>query len=386
MKTMTATSRGKKRGNMDLLDVCCSCREVWEEVLGSIRHAIMVIQPTGKIIFSSPIVEVFLGFSPKELQGESFDRVFTPEDRDLLYPNLLAMVQRNDRFEDELMLMRKDGTRFMAFMVLRPCFDPRREQNMAIVSIQDIDRQKRMEKSFRTSHYEDLVKIANGIAHELRNPLVGIGGFVNRLFKKCENVESHDEYYAHIMANLKRIENLVHKVEMFASLPRPSLTDESAAAIISEAVELSRSRMEGRRIHCELAVDEQALYMDRFLVIRAISILIENAIDAAAEGGVVRIRGNTGPNRYSVVVADNGSGIPPQDLPHIFAPFFSTKPDGVGIDLALVKRIVEAHGGQVAVESTPREGSVFTLHFPIERRRSIRSSRILVWEGAEPPG
>ncbi|MBW2168958.1 MAG: hypothetical protein JRG69_06820, partial [Deltaproteobacteria bacterium] len=73
---------------------------------------------------------------------------------------------------------------------------------------------------------------------------------------------------------------------------------------------------------------------------------------------------------------DAGSGISPENLPFIFNPFFSTKADRAGIDLPVVKRIMESHGGQIEVSSKPEEGTTFVLQFPLERRRSIRISRL----------
>jgi PAS domain S-box-containing protein len=363
---------------MDLLAVCCKCREVWEEVLGSIQQAIMVVEAEGRIVFGSPMVEKYLGFSIDELLGQELSTIFTPEDRKILCPNLICLIRKNELFEDELMLMRKDGSRFMAFMGLRPCFDPKDGQAIAIVSIQDIDRQKRMEKAFHTTHYEDLIKIANGIAHELRNPLVGIGGFVNRLYKKCEKVPDHQEYYGHIMTNLRKIETLVKKVELFASLPKPSMTDQCSKELISKAVEPYLEKIEERGIELDLRIEEQRLRMDGHMVIKAISILLENALDVVPEGGRIGVSSKSADKRYFIAVEDNGSGILPRDLPYIFNPFFSTKSDGAGIDLALVKRIAEGHGGQIKVESAPGQGSIFTLEFPVERRRAIRTQRLVV--------
>lgn len=363
---------------MDLLDVCCNCREVWEEVLVSIQQAILVIRDDGRIAFGSPMVDKLLGFSPHELVGKELSAIFTPEDMHILYPNLLSKIGRDELFEDELMLMRKDESRFMAFMILRPCFDPKDRQAIAIISIQDIDRQKQMEKAFQTTHYEDLIKIANGIAHELRNPLVGIGGFVNRLYKKCAVVHDYHEYYGHIMTNLRKIETLVKKVELFATLPKPSLTDQCTTEIVARAVEPYLQKIEGRRIDFDLEVEEQALRMDGDMVVKVISILLENALDVVPVGGRIGIRSSAAGNRCMISVEDSGSGILPQDLPYIFNPFFSTKPDGAGIDLALAKRIAEGHGGQIRVESKPGKGSTFSLELPVERRRSIRTARLIV--------
>lgn len=361
---------------MDLLAACCNCREVWEEVLVSIQQALLVVRSQGTIVFGSPIVQKFFGYSNEELTGKELSTLFTPEDSGILYPNLLSMIERNEFFEDELMLVRKDGSRFVAFLVLRPCYDPESRQSIAIISIQDIDKQKKIERAFRTSHYEDLIKIANGIAHELRNPLVGIGGFVNRLYKKCEVAHSHPEYYTHIMTNLRKIETLVKKVELFASLPRPNLADQTMTELVSEAIQTYSGRIEERKIELSLNIESCALKLDGGMVTRAVSILLENALDATPEGGSIKIESKISNNRYILSVEDNGTGIEPEDLPYIFNPFFSTKPSGAGIDLALAKRIAEGHGGQIAVESALGRGSVFILEFPIERRRQIRRERL----------
>lgn len=361
---------------MDLLHVCCNCRDVWEEVLLSIPQAIVVARADGQIVFASAAVEKQMGFLPHELTGKDLSTILTPEDWTYLYPNLLSLTQRQEIFEDELMLMRKDKTRFMAFMVLRPCFDPIEGDTIAIISIQDIDRQKQMEKSFRQNHYEDLVSIANGIAHELRNPLVGIGGFVNRLFKTCETIHNHSEYYGHIMTNLNKIENLIKKVESYARLPKPNFADLFTTRLIERAIEPNLERIKQRDIHLDVDVDEHHLRMDGDMLTRAVSILIENAVDALPTGGRLQVQCKVHNNRCTIVVADNGSGILPQDLSSIFNPLFSTKPDGAGIDLALAKRIAENHGGKIRVESKYGEGSTFRIELPVERRRSIRTNRL----------
>ena len=78
-----------------------------------------------------------------------------------------------------------------------------------------------MKKISNENNYEDLVKVANGVAHELRNPLVGIGGFVKRLYDKCQAVHEHSDYYDHVIRNLRKIEIIISKVEFLAKLHKP---------------------------------------------------------------------------------------------------------------------------------------------------------------------
>jgi len=361
---------------MDLLQACSNSQEFLDEILASIQEAVIVTDLEGHILFASPVVEKVLEFIPDELEGRDLSVIFTPEDLDNLYPNLLYMARENRPFEGELMLVRKNETRLFAFMVVRSYFDPGQNKTVIIVCIQDIDKEKQLEKTFSESNYEDLIQIANGIAHELRNPLMGIGGFVNRLFKSNSGIPDHAKYYEYIINNLKKIEELVGKVEFFASLPKPSFAEESIKKLLEEALQPFIQEIEEREIDLTISMEEMILLVDKELVTRLFSILIENALDALPDGGRILIRSELDGIQGKIYVSDTGSGISPRDIPHIFNPFFSTKADGAGIDLATAKRIIGTHGGRIQVTSKQGEGTSFLLLFPMERRHPMRTSRL----------
>ena len=360
---------------MDLLEACCNSRELWDETLLCIQHAIIATDVGGKILFCGPSVEKVLGFSPRELTGKDFSTVLTSEDKACLYPNLLYLVRNNRVFEGELMLSHKNGHPFIAYVIIRPHFGPSQPQAMAIISLQDIDKRKQLEKAIKETHYDDLIKIANGIAHELRNPLVGIGGFAARLFKSSDDNPDRPKYYDHIVTNLKKIENLVQKVELFVKLPTPSFEEEWTEKIMEGALEPYLRLFEERGITPAVNVEKTVLFVDANLIMWAISILVENALDALPSGGRIHFHGETRENHFAIHVTDSGSGISSEDISSIFNPFFSTKPHGAGIDLAIVKRIARIHGGEVGVRSSGGE-TTFSITLPIERRRSIRISLV----------
>ncbi|MCE5243828.1 MAG: ATP-binding protein [Syntrophobacteraceae bacterium] len=368
---------------MDLLKSCCSSVELWEDLLSSIQQVILVSNLEGTILFASTTSDKELGYTPRELTGRDLSLIFTREDLDCLYPNLLYLVRNDRAFEGELMLVRSDGTRFMAFMVVRPGFDPDEGRPIAIVTIQNIDKLKHLEKIAPTTYYQDLVKIASGIAHEIRNPLVGVGGFVNRLVKTCDISGDAGRYYQVIMSNLSKIDNLIRKVEFFSQLPRPDFAEAPLVGVIDEALLPYMLTIEEHKVGLETRVDGTVLCVDRNLLARAVSILVENALDAMPDGGRITITNEVKGSHCFIHVQDTGKGIAAGDLPFVFNPFFSTKSDGAGIDLAVVKRIVESHGGSVEVRSNRGEGATFVLRFPMERRRRIRVSLL---EELEPGG
>ena len=178
-----------------MLNTYYNASEIADIVLSYIPHTIMVTDSDGQILSVSEGIKKVLGFVPEELEGQKLSRIFTPEDIPFFYGNLFSMVKDRKPFEGQVMLMRKDRSRFFAFMVIRPGTDSNVQRNIVLVYVQDIDREKRIEKTLRENQYEDLVKIASGVAHELRNPLMSIGGFISRLYKSCRSVGEHDRYY-----------------------------------------------------------------------------------------------------------------------------------------------------------------------------------------------
>ncbi len=362
---------------MDMLEACCNSRELLDEILTTIKDAIIIADLQGHILFASPVVKKVVGYESSELEGGNLSVIFTPEDLRYFYPNLLHMAQKDMPFEGELMLLRKNGTRFFAFIAFKSYFDPSQDRAIIAACIQDIDKEKQLEKTFRESHYEDLVQIANGIAHEIRNPLMGIGGFINRIFKSGKVIHDQEEYYGYIINNLNKIEDLVKKVDFFASLPRPSLSEESIKELVEKAMEPFQQEIKDRRIDLDIHVERMILIVDNDLISSVFSILIANALDAISDEGGITIYNEITAIHCKICVSDTGSGISPKDMPHIFNPFFSTKADGAGIDLATAKRIMDNHSGRIEVASKKDEGTTFTLQFPLERRQPLRISSLL---------
>lgn len=359
---------------MKLVKTCEKYPTFLEDVLASLNQAVLLADINGDIFYSTQIAEQLFGYTASRFSGAKLSIIFTDEDLTYLYPNLLYLARKQQPFEGEVMLKRKNGTKFFAFLSFRPCLDEEKESAIIIACVQDIEKQKQFEKAMRETHFEDMVKIANGIAHELRNPLVGIGGFVKRLHGTCsaEGNHEHEKYYEYIFNNLKRIENLVKKIDYLVTLPKPVFKDEPITSMVENAVDPFREEIQNRNISFLSDVEDRNLLVDGTLIARTISILIENSLEAIKDGGSIKIASRADDSYYEIHVKDNGHGISKEDLPYIFNPFFSTNPTGAGIDLAVVKRIMESHNGTVEAKSQPGEETAFILRFPFERRRPIR--------------
>ncbi|HOI96738.1 MAG TPA: ATP-binding protein, partial [Syntrophobacter fumaroxidans] len=342
----------------------------------SIKEAIILSDTAGRVLSASPAVERILGYEPHELEGRGISLLFTSEDISCLCPNILHLAVKHRRFDGELMLVRKDGSRFVCSMSVECHVDPKEGKQVLLFCVEDVEKRRELERTAAGSHYQDLIKIANGIAHEIRNPLVSLGGFLNRIYKTRSGDDELMKYHDISMRSLRRIENLIAKVELFARLPTPQLEETVIRDLIEELTKSYEDELRKRKIALHLTLDDAVLLVDRNLIAKALAIIVENAIQVLPGGGRIEILSRSMSDQYELSVADNGPGISADDLPYVFNPFFSTRPDGVGIDLAVVRRVAETHGGCVGVISSPGEGATFYLRLPVERRRSIRTMRL----------
>ena len=348
---------------------------VMNTTLHSIGHGVVVCDSGGRIIFANPAAEHMFNAGLGQMVGLALSTLFMPDDQHMLYSNLLHMGQTCQEFEGELMMLRTDGGTFFAYLTLRTCPDDPEtpeDEGLIILGIQDIDQRKRLEKILEKTHYDELISIADNIAHELRNPLMGIGGFVTRMYKSCPLGVDQEQYYRYILGNLQRIEDLVKKVRQLVNLPLPEYGPERLSELVERALANLREEAARRRVRLITQVEDFTLRVDGGLITKAIAILVDNALEAIGQDGEIRITGFKQGGVCRLTVRDNGPGISEADLPNIFNPFFTTKAKGVGIDLALVRRIMELHRGKVEVHSSLGQGASFELEAPIERRRSIR--------------
>lgn len=346
-------------------------KEINKEILFSVQNAVIITDPQGTILDANSRVREVFGYTAEGLTGKSISILFTPEDQDYLYPNLLYLADHAEVYEDEVMLLRRNKARFFADVRLSSIRNA--ETNLNFFSIIDIDKAKKMEKVFNQINYEDLVKLANGVAHEIRNPLVGIGGFLRKLYKSCVASVEDEEYYNLIHSNLKKIEGIVEKVEFFAGMPDPVLKKVGIQEIIDKVMQELQEIIINTGCNLELEIEPFEMMADPIFLNRAMKILLENSLDACQENPQIIIRAFTDDNKCKIMVKDNGRGIPSDVLPYIFHPFFSTKADGAGIDLSILKRIVDNHQGRIGVESQKGKGTSFNIEIPLERRKKIRT-------------
>lgn len=209
-------------------------------------------------------------------------------------------------------------------------------------------------------------ELARVLAHEIKNPLTPIQLSVQQL---CDSYEGDDDRYARLAATTREIvdeeieslRKLTREFSDFARAPRPNFDLASPEALARDIASLYRESAES-----DLDTLPGEFYLDREKLKRAVINLLDNAIAAAGGEGTVRfsLKADSGSFRY--VVEDSGPGVPDDQRERVFEPYFTTKSNGVGLGLPLVKTTCEQHGGGVTLDRSPELGGArFTLTVPL---------------------
>ncbi len=228
--------------------------------------------------------------------------------------------------------------------------------------VRDITELKRIRERLATAErMAALGEVAAKVAHEIRNPLVSIGGFAQRLENKLEG--NLREYATIISREVKRLEDILRDILGFVREVRLSTVEVDINGLIRDVFSLVESEVTERGITVETsfsAVPPVRLDMDRMK--EAFLNIVNNSIQAVGNHGRITAATYASNSHVVVEISDTGKGITEKDMPFIFDPFYTTKPTGTGLGLAITRRIVEEHKGRIEVRSRPEEGTTVRVY------------------------
>ncbi len=212
------------------------------------------------------------------------------------------------------------------------------------------------------------------ISHQLKTPLAALNIYMGLIQDEAEELPTIQEFSRLSEQELDRIEGLVQNLLKITKLDAGMIVLEKSLENVSEIAEsvkkhfLFRASQEGKEI-CLSGSGETAFLCDRSWMIEAIGNLVKNALDHTGEGDCIRMEWWVAASIVQITIKDNGSGIYPEDLHHIFKRFYRSRyskdTQGIGLGLPLAKAIVEAHNGTIEVDSTLGRGTSFTMNFLI---------------------
>ena len=238
-----------------------------------------------------------------------------------------------------------------------------------VILFRDMTETRRLEEEVaRSRRLASLGSLAAGIAHEIRNPLSSIKGFAT-CFRERYRDNPEDREAAEVM--IREVDRLNRVITQLLEFARPLAMERvpaSLTAVVRHALRMveGEAKKKGIAIETDLAeIGEIPLNADRMT--QVFLNLYLNAIAAMEAGGLLRVSlAQRDARTVRVIVADSGIGIPQEDLPRVFDPYFTTRASGTGLGLAIVQKIVEGHGGEVHLESEPGRGTTAVILLPVK--------------------
>jgi signal transduction histidine kinase len=227
------------------------------------------------------------------------------------------------------------------------------------------------ERLRRDEHLAMLGHLASALSHEIRNPLNAIFLHVDVLEEELQEPSPDSPAQlatslADIKTALTRLSDLVQDYLSLARLSTLRREPLAIGAMVESFTVEMQEIVERQRIALHVqgmtSLGEVMLHQNAFR--RVLLNLLQNAMDAMPQGGIITIRGRQDDTSISLEIQDTGVGIPPEQFPLLFTPFHSTRPDGTGLGLYVVQQIVTAHEGEITVTSTPDRGTTFTITLP----------------------
>ena len=337
-------------------------------ILDSIPIGVICLSPERKILQFNPQAEKLTGYGSEEALGRFCGDILHGGYCQSKCPleTILAEGDRVVRFETTI------RTRLDQFvpvaMTSSAMFTPDGMLVGAVEAFEDISRLKELEK--------ERSNLISMLSHDMKSPVVSIGGFARRLMNKdTENLSSQQMNGLKIIRNESdRLESMVNELLEFSRLQTGrfdlNMSPTSLDKVLIDLFEAYQPRVRERGLELKLDLNGNSpiIQADEDRIRRVLTNLIDNALKFSKDRGAITIRLEQAEKETMVMVKDEGIGIDPEDLPYIFGAFFRGRGaetvKGSGLGLAVVKTIVEGHGGSVHIESEPGRGTTLRLHLP----------------------
>ena len=342
-----------------------------ENILTTMPDSLILADVKAKILRVNERFSNFIGYEKEELIGKSITKLCTENEEktcaSLLEELAIERIIRNR----ELAFQSKSGTKLNVFFS-GSIVKSKMGRDIGIVCIiHDITDMKKMEeKLVKTEKLASIGELAGQIGHDLRNPLAGIKNGVYLLKKKDNQLSGakREEVFGWIENAIEDSNRIITSLVDYSS--ELNLRPEQCTPKSLTLYALSNIQVPDHLTVINNTTDDVKMLLDVQSMRKVFTSIIKNAIEASPENGSIRIQSMLKGQNIEISFTDSGIGISESILPKLFAPLVTTKAKGMGMSLAICKRIVEAHGGKIGVESAVGKETTFTINLPIKLSKS----------------
>jgi len=351
-------------------------RAYYDDLLSSLQDAVIILDPGGRVVSVNLAAEELMGLSRSQMSGRPIQELFPAPAplADLVHKTL---EQGRSHAHFDAFLVGGNGRRLPVSASASLISDSEGRTRGVVLVLRDLSRVRELEEQVRRSdRLAALGVLAAGVAHEVRNPLVGVRAAAQLMESEPAFPVALREFTAVIIREVDRLNRLVDDLLTFAGRRPPAIAACDLNRLVDEALRLEEPRLQAVRVavvrQYDPAVPSVAGDADRLL--QVFLNLVRNGAEAMqGRGGELTVR--TRFERLStqcggrpagvVEIADTGPGIPAEARGRLFTPFFTTKDGGTGLGLPISLRIVEEHGGAVEIQSEAGQGTTFRVLLPL---------------------
>ena len=336
-----------------------------DNLVENMPMGLVAIDPEERIASFNQTAESMLKISAGETIGNQLSAVLPASLRNFFY----QMKTRTGPITEELDVSLNNRQNLPLEVIGTSLSDEEGADMGWVILFRDLSEIRHLKKEIlRSQRLASIGQLAAGVAHEIRNPLSSIKGFAT-YFKERYRDTPKDHQTAEIM--IQEVERLDRVIGQLMEFARPMRIEEKSTgldALIRHSLKMVEGDAHKKHVTLEFNRDPgiERATIDADRIKQVLLNLYLNAIEAMDDGGSLTVlaKRSEGDNGLKITVSDTGPGITEKDLPHLFDPYFTTKPSGTGLGLAIVHKIVESHNGEIEITSAPGEGTVVTILLP----------------------
>lgn len=344
-----------------------------EGIVQSAMDAIVSVDAEQRVVLFNQAAEKMFQCPATEAIGQSLDRFIPARFRDAHKTHIhtfgkTGVTNRRMGALSRISALRSDGEEFPVEAAISQAGIG--SHKYFTVILRDITESMRLQDQLRQAErLAEMGTLAAGMAHEIGTPMNVILGRAEQLMRKTQEGATKKSLEV-IVAQVERITKIMNQLLTFARRKPSERRQVNLGQTLDDCLEVLQERIRRMRVRVESRYETLLhpvyVHADPDQMSQVFLNLFINAIHAMPDGGTLRISLERTNGDVKATVADTGHGIPKEDLPRIFAPFFTTKEigQGTGLGLTVVHGIIQEHGGSIAVDSEPGEGTTFTITLP----------------------
>jgi two-component system, LuxR family, sensor kinase FixL len=334
------------------------------------NEGFVTIDERHRVIVFNKAAESIFGYTRREVMGKDLKLILGPECTQGHKKAVARFIETKQPkligHSTEFFATRKNGERFP----LSISFSVSEIEGKFFFTgiIRDLTETKALQEQIaRSEQLAALGRLVAEITHEIKNPLVMIGGFARQLLRNAQDEKSQAKLKI-ISDEVQRLENLLMELREVYRPPDLSFQSININTLLTEIFSLSKEDCESRNITIHLETDQDPLWVqgDPGKLKQVFLNLVKNAIEAMEKGGNLIIHSKQLGDQVEIAITDNGPGIQEKDRQRLFTPFFTTKRRGTGLGLSVSKKIIDNHpGGALGLDSEEGKGTIVKITLPL---------------------